>query len=89
MQPHLSNLQFLFAVVALVLVAVLALATVLDIRRRRRIPPFLNYFYSDFDPDQYDRERPYRDSFTGLSEWRAYHRGRLETSEVRGTTSHI
>jgi hypothetical protein len=88
MQPHLSNLQLLVAVVSLVVVAVLAIATLLDIRRRRRTPPFLNYFYSDFDQDQYDRDNSHRDSFTGLSEWRAYNRAHLHTYEARGTTSH-
>ena len=56
MQPHLSNLQFIVAVVALAFVAVLALAIAHRHPQRRRTPPFLNYFYSDFDPDQYDRD---------------------------------
>jgi len=88
MQLHLSNLQFLVGVFALVLVAILAAATVFDIRRRRRTPPFLNYFYSDFDQDQPDRDNSYRDSFTGLGEWRAYHSARTHAYETRGSALH-
>ena len=87
MQPHLSNLQLIVAVVALVFVAVLALASLVDIRRRRT-PPFLNYFYSDFDPDQYDRDSSRQASFSGLDEWRAYNRSRAHAYEARGTTTH-
>ena len=76
MQPHLSSLQFFVALVALVLVAFLTLAATLDIRRRRRTPPFLHYFYSDFDQDPWDREYSRQSSYTGLAEWRAYHRNR-------------
>jgi len=88
MQPHLSNLQFFVVLVALVLVAVLALAATLDIRRRRRTPPFLNYFYSDFDQDRWDRDDSRQSSYTGLAEWRAYHQNRLQAVEARHTTAH-
>jgi hypothetical protein len=87
MQPHLSNLQFIVAVVAFAFVAVLALASLIDIRRRRT-PPFLNYFYSDFDPDQYDRDTSRQASFSGLDEWRAYNRSRAQVYEARATTHH-
>jgi hypothetical protein len=87
MSPHLSNLQFVLGVVALVIVAILALASLVDIRRKRT-PPFLNYFYSDFDQDQHDREGSLRGSFSGLDEWRAYNRSRLHAYEARSTTSH-
>lgn len=58
MQAHLSDIQFFVAVAALAIVAVLALASVHDIRKRRRTPPFLNYFYANFDRDQFDRDGP-------------------------------
>ena len=88
MSPHLSNLQFFVGIVALVLVAVLAMAAIVDIRRRRRTPPFLNYFYSNFDQDQYDRDTSRQSSFSGLGEWRAYNRDRLTSFEGRNNTLH-
>ncbi len=88
MPPHLSNLQFIVGIVALVLVAVLAVAAIVDIRRRRRTPPFLNYFYSNFDQDQYDRDTSRQSSFSGLGEWRAYNRDRMNTFEGRHNTLH-
>ena len=87
MQPHLSNLQFLVGVVALVFVAILALASLLDIRRKRT-PPFLNYFYSDFDQEQLDRDNSSKGSYSGLDEWRSYNRARLHAYEVRSSASH-
>jgi hypothetical protein len=88
MSPHLSNLQFIVGIVALVLVAVLTVAAIVDIRRRRRTPPFLNYFYSNFDQDQYDRDTSRQSSFSGLGEWRAYNRDRMISFEGRHTTLH-
>ena len=88
MDPHLSNLQFFFAVVALVLVAMLTLAAIIDIRRRRRTPPFLNYFYSNFDQEQYDRDTMRQSSFSGIGEWRAYNRDRMNAFETRNTALH-
>jgi hypothetical protein len=88
MSPHLSNLQFLVAIVVLALVACLALAAIIDIRRRRKTPPFLNYFYSNFDQDQYDRDSTRQTSFSGLDEWRAYNRSHAEAFEGRHTTAH-
>ena len=88
MEPHVSNLQFFFAVVALVLVAILAVSLIIDIRRRRRTPPFLNYFYSNFDSDQWERDNSRQSSFSGLDEWRAYNRSRANTHEMRSTTAH-
>jgi hypothetical protein len=88
MSPHLSNLQFIVAIAALVLVAILSLAAIVDIRRRRRTPPFLNYFYSNFDQDQYDRDTSRQSSFSGLSEWRAYNRDHATAFEGRHTALH-
>jgi len=88
MQPHLSNLQFFLSIVALVLVALVTVAAIVDIRRRRRTPPFLNYFYSNFDQDQYDRDTMRQSSFSGISEWRAYNRERMHAFESRPTTLH-
>ncbi len=88
MSPHLSNLQFFVVIAALVLVAFLAMAAIIDIRRRRRTPPFLNYFYSNFDQDQYDRDTSRQSSFSGLSEWRAYNRGQMTAFEGRPTSLH-
>ena len=88
MQPHLSNLQFFVSIVALVLVALLTLAAIVDIRRRRRTPPFLNYFYSNFDQEQYDRDTLRQSSFSGISEWRAYNRDRMHAFESRPTALH-
>jgi len=88
MPPHLSNLQYFVAIVALVLVAILTLAAIIDIRRRRKTPPFLNYFYSNFDQDQYDRDTLRQSSFSGIGEWRAYNRDRLDTFEGRHTALH-
>jgi len=91
MQPHLSNLQFFLSIVALVVVALLTLAAIVDIRRRRRTPPFLNYFYSNFDQDQqdlYDRDTMRQSSFSGISEWRAYNRERMHAFESRSSALH-
>jgi hypothetical protein len=88
MQPHLSNLQFLVGIAALALLGILILATTLDIRKRRKSPPFLNYFRTDFDQDQYDWDSSRQGSFSGLDEWRAYHRGHQHVYEARGTGSH-
>ena len=88
MSPHLSNLQFLAVIVALVLVAILTLAAIVDIRRRRRTPPFLNYFYSNFDQDQYDRDMTRQGSFSGLGEWRAYNRDRVAAFEAHHSSFH-
>ena len=88
MQPHLSNLQLLVAIVALVLVAILALAAIIDIRRRRRTPPFLNYFYSNFDSDQLERDNFRQSSFSGLDEWRSYNRSRANAYDLRNNTAH-
>ncbi len=79
MQPHLSDIQFVVAVVALATVAVFALAMMFDIRKRRRTPPFLNYFYSNFDRDQFDTDTARQSSFSGLDEWRAYNRSRMHS----------
>ena len=87
MQPHLSNLQFLVGALALLFVAILALASLLDIRRKRT-PPFLNYFYTDFDQDQLDRDNSGKGSFSGLDEWRAYNRTRVHAYQARSTASH-
>lgn len=83
MSPHLSNLQFFAAMVVLVLVALLMLAAIADIRRRRRTPPFLNYFYANFDHDQYGRDATRQSSFSGIAEWRAYNRERMNGFETR------
>ncbi len=88
MTPHLSNLQFFVAVAALVLAAILTLAAIIDIRRRRRTPPFLNYFYSNFEQDRYDRDEARPSSLSGVGEWRAYNRDRMDTFEGRHTALH-
>jgi len=88
MQPHLSNLQFFVAVIALVLVSIFAIAAIIDIRRRRRTPPFLNYFYSNFDQDHWDRDTSRQSSFSGIGEWRAYNRDRQQAFEGRHSTAH-
>ena len=88
MPPQLSNLQFLVLIVALVLVAILAVAAIIDIRRRRRTPPFLIYFYSNFDSDQWERDSSRQSSFSGLDEWRAYNRSRMSNYDLRSTTAH-
>jgi hypothetical protein len=87
MTPHLTNLQLLVGVLALVIVAVLSLASLVGIRRKRT-PPFFNYFYSDFEQDQVNRDSSARCSFSGLDEWRAYNRGRLHAYEARSTALH-
>jgi hypothetical protein len=87
MPPQLSNLQFFIAVVALVIVAILAVVAIVDIRRRRRTPPFLNYFYSNFDSDQWERDNSRQSSFSGVDEWRAYNRSHADTYEMRSTTA--
>jgi hypothetical protein len=56
MQPHLSDLQFFVGIVALALAGLLVMASILDIRKRRKSAPFLNYFQTDFDQDQFDRD---------------------------------
>ena len=88
MPPQLSNLQFLVLIVALVLVAILALAAILDIRRRRITPPFRNYFYSNFDSDQWERDNSRQSSFSGLDEWRSYNRSLASSFDLRNTTAH-
>jgi hypothetical protein len=87
MTPHLSNLQFFVGIVAMVLVAILSVAAIIDIRRRRT-PPFLNYFYSNFDPDQYDRDTARQSSLSGIGEWRAYNRDRMTAFETHHTVLH-
>ena len=88
MQPHLSNLQFFISIVAVVLVALLTIAAIVDIRRKRKTPPFLNYFYSNFDQDQYDLDTARQSSFSGISEWRAYNRDRIHAFEARNAALH-
>jgi hypothetical protein len=88
MEPHLSNLQLFVAIVALVFVAILAVSAIIDIRRRRRTPPFLNYFYSNFDSDQWERDSSRQSSFSGLDEWRSYNRSRASSYDLRSTTAH-
>jgi hypothetical protein len=88
MQFHLSNIQFLVAVLALVFVAILTVAVIVDVRRRRRTPPFLNYFYSNFDQDQWDRDTSRQSSFSGIGEWRSYNRDRMHPFEGRNSTPH-
>lgn len=86
MQPHLSNLQFFTGIVVLALAGILVLAAILDIRKRRKSPPFLNYFYSNFDQDQSNRESLDQSSFSGRDEWRAYPRERMHAFQGRHTT---
>lgn len=88
MSPHLSNLQFYFVIGALVIVSLLTLAAVIDIRRKRKAPPFLNYFYSDFDQDQWERDTLHQPSFNGLTELRAYNRVHSQGYEDRHSSLH-
>lgn len=88
MAPHLSNVQSIVVIVALVLVAILTVAAIFDIRRRRRTPPFLNYFYSNFDHDDWERDSSRPSSFSGLNEWHAYNRSRMTALEGRRTALH-
>lgn len=86
MAPHLSNLQFFIALGVLAFVSLLTLAAIIDIRRKRKAPPFLNYFYSDFDQDQYERDTVRQASFSGLNEWRAYNRAQAHAFEDHHST---
>jgi hypothetical protein len=86
MQPHLSNPEFL-VVVVIAIVAILAMAAAFDLRKRRT-PPFLNYFSAEYDQDQFDRDIYRERSFSGLDEWRAYNRARMHAYEAHGTASH-
>jgi hypothetical protein len=86
MAPHLSNLQFFIVIGSLVFVSLLTLAAIIDIRRKRKAPPFLNYFYSTFDQDQWDRDDLRQGSFSGLTEWRAYNRAHTHAFEDRHST---
>jgi hypothetical protein len=88
MQPHLSNLQFFAGIVVLALAGILVLAAILDIRKRRKSAPFLNYFYSNFEQDQSNRESLDQSSFSGRDEWRAYPRERMHAFQGRHTTVH-
>lgn len=83
MAPHLSNLQFYLALGAIVFVSLLTLAAIIDIRRKRKAPPFLNYFYSDFDQDQWERDSLHTPTFSGLTELRAYNRSQTHSYEDR------
>jgi hypothetical protein len=85
MHPYLSNPEFLAAVVTLALVAILALAALFD-TRKRRTPPFLNYFRPD--QDQFDRDSSSQSSSAGSREWHSYNQTRLQAYGGRGTTSH-
>ncbi|HEV2487938.1 MAG TPA: hypothetical protein VGT08_20630 [Terracidiphilus sp.] len=87
MQPHLSNLQFFVGIAALAIVAILALAAAFDLRKRRT-PPFLNYFSADYDQSQFDRDISRERSFSGMDEWRAYNRARMHAYEAHGTAAH-
>jgi hypothetical protein len=87
MQSHLSNLQFFVGIAAIAIVALVALAMIFDLRKRRT-PPFLHYFPEDHGQNQFDREDLRERSFSGLDEWRAYNRSRMHTVEAHGTTSH-
>ena len=72
MHLHLTYLEFLSASIALVAAAffaTLALARFIS-RRRNRKPPFLNYFDSRFDQDQFEQNFPRRPSFIDRGEWR-------------------
>jgi hypothetical protein len=65
MHLHLTNTQFFSVAIALVVtvfLAALALVAYLDGRRRRK-PPFLNYFRAGFDQEQFDENLPRRPSF--------------------------
>ncbi len=88
MQPFLSNIQFLVVIFALVLVAIVTFATISDIRRRRRTPPFLNYFRSNLGQEQLDLDSPNQSYFSGPAEWRAHNRERLQASEARHASAH-
>ncbi len=88
MQPHLSNLQFFVVIVALVLAVFLTMAKIIDVRRRRRTPPFANYFDSNSDQDNRDPDSFDRSSSSGLAKWRAYNRYRVQAQETRHTTAH-
>jgi hypothetical protein len=68
--------------VALVVVAFVAL-TALIVSRRKRTPPFLNYFYSEFNQDRFDRDNPSQGSFSGSSGWHSTHETRLRAYEAR------
>jgi hypothetical protein len=83
MSPHLSNLQFYFVIGAFVIVSLLTLAAIIDIRRKRKAPPFLNYFYSEFDQDQWEHDNLRQPSFNGLTELRAYNRTHSHAYEDR------
>lgn len=74
MAPHLSNLQYVLVLGALAFVSILTLAAIIDIRRKRKAPPFLNYFYSNLDQDPYEDGGLHQPSFNGLTELRAYNR---------------
>jgi hypothetical protein len=83
----LSNLQFILAVLAIAFIAVLALVSLVDLRRRRT-PPFLNYFYADFDQDTLERDTSSKGSFSGIDEWRSYNRARVHAYEARSAEAH-
>jgi hypothetical protein len=78
---HLTNLQILIGGFAIVMVALLAVAAYFDFRRKKT-PPFLNYFYSEFD-----RDHPQQGSFTEPDEWHAHNRTHVQAFEARDTTT--
>ncbi len=88
MQPHLSDLQFFVGIVALALVGILFLAAILNLRKSRKSAPFLNYFQSDFDQNQYGCDTSRQASFSDLDEGRAYHRDHQHAYEARCTGTH-
>lgn len=83
MQPHLSDLQFFVAIVALALAGILFLAAILNLRKSRKSAPFRNYFQADFDQDQYNWDYSRPTSFSGLDEGRVYHCGQQHAYQTR------
>jgi hypothetical protein len=85
MLPHLTNLQLTLGAFALIVVAIgafIALAAYLD-GRERRTPPFLNYFCTQFDHDQFLQDPPHQDSFAGPNEWLDHTQARRQAYEAR------
>jgi hypothetical protein len=83
---HLTNPQLLIGAIALVFVALLAVAAYLDFRRKRT-PPFLNYFDTAFDQDQFDRDHSRQGSFLDPDVWHNHNQTRMQVHEVRDTTT--
>ena len=88
MRAQLTNIQFLVGGLALILVAIVAWAAVLENRRKKK-RQFPNYFCSNFDPSEFDQDEYRQGFFTEAEDLSLDNRSRLQAYEANNTNSQI